>query len=395
MRRLSLLPGPVISTLTCSLRSSAAVVYSAEGFDPVRALRSVHEERCTAIHGVPAHFIAELEVLDAMKAHREHAGSPSDAPKLPAGVEPGETYDLTSLRTGLTSGSTVPIELMHRIINDIGSAGQTVVAGMTETSPVSFGCDVDAPIARRCETVGKIYPHAHARIIDPDDPQGKPLPVGEAGELCVAGYIIMKGYLNDPAKTAEVIVTFPDEPHITWIKTGDIATMDEEGYTRFVGRSKDIIIRGGGEYTPTRRAQRCMQRPADNLLLTLARALTENLFPVQVENCIDELPGIAQSAAVAVPDKRMGEAVGVFLGRSKSAAGRAITAAQVRQHVKDFLTPQSAPDWIWWLGEQGVDDEFPKTASGKVRKVDLRNLAVELMEKGIGRVGGAGTASKS
>lgn len=169
----------------------ASVVYAAEGFDPVRALRATSEERCTALHGVPTHFISELEVLDQIQAH---ASSPSSVP-LPPGARSGETFDFTPLRTGLTSGSTVPIELMHRIMDPrkLGAKEQTVVYGMTESSPVSFQCALDAPIDKRCETVGKVSAHTHAKIVAPEDRDGKPLPVGQPGEVCVAGYLVFQG----------------------------------------------------------------------------------------------------------------------------------------------------------------------------------------------------------
>ncbi|KDN37912.1 acetyl-CoA synthetase-like protein [Tilletiaria anomala UBC 951] len=334
----------------------ASVVYSAEGFDPVRALRAASEERCTAINGVPAHFISELEVLDdmALAATASSTGQGQTA-CLPKGIEQGESFDLSSLRTGLTSGSTVPIELMHRIMHTIGSREQTVAYGMTETSPVSFGCDVDAAVQQRCETIGRIYPHCHAKIVDPDDPDGKPLPVGQAGEVCTAGYIVMHGYWQEEAKTREVVQTHRDEPDIAWMRTGDMGIMDVDGYVRIVGRSKDVIIRGG-----------------------------ENLFPVMIENCVDELPGVMQSAAIAVPCPKMGETVGIFVGRAHGAEGKKLTRAQVRQYVKDNLSLQSAPDWIWWLGEDGVAEELPKTASGKVKKVDLRAWSKDLVEQRIG-----------
>ncbi|GAC98393.1 hypothetical protein PHSY_005987 [Pseudozyma hubeiensis SY62] len=222
----------------------ASVVYAAEGFDPLRSLRAVSEERCTAMHGVPTHFISELELLESA---REHAQDPARHP-LPQGMQEGETFDFSSLRTGLTSGSTVPIALMEALV-----------------SP-----DVDAPIVRRCETVGRVYPHVHAKIVSPDDSSGQPLPVGQPGELC--------GYWKDPQRTDEAMERHPDEPDIVWMRTGDIGIMDEEGYVRIVGRSKDVIIRGG-----------------------------ENLFPPNIENCIDRMEGIATNAVIAVPDEKYGE----------------------------------------------------------------------------------------
>ncbi|PWN51158.1 acetyl-CoA synthetase-like protein [Violaceomyces palustris] len=342
--------GLVLGNLAAWTHGSS-VVYAAEGFDPVRSLRAASEERCTALHGVPTHFIAQLEVLESLQEHYE---DPSKYP-LPQGVREGERFDLTPLRTGLTSGSTVPIELMKRIMDPkkMGAKEQTVVYGQTETSPVSFGCDIDAPVERRCETVGRIYPHAHAKIVDPNDPEGKVLPVGTAGELCTAGYIVMKGYYQEPEKTAEVLQRHQCEPEIQWMRTGDVAVMDEEGYVRIVGRSKDIIIRGG-----------------------------ENLFPVTIENCIDLLPGVATNAVIAVPDEKYGETVGVFISRGH---GTKVDSVTIRKHVKENVSGQSAPAWVWYLGEDGVPAEFPKTASGKIQKVILREWAKELVAQGQGK----------
>ncbi|SPO41579.1 related to Long-chain-fatty-acid--CoA ligase [Pseudozyma flocculosa] len=314
----------------------ASVVYAAEGFDPIRTLRAASQERCTALHGVPTHFITELEALQDVQ---DHVRDPEAYP-LPKGVNEGESFTFPNLRTGLTSGSTVPIELMKQIMDPhkFGAKAQTVVYGQTETSPVTFGCDIDAPIEKRCETVGKVYPHVHAKIVDPEDPAGKPLPIGVPGEICTAGYILMKGYWNDEARTEEAVARHPDEPDIRWMKTGDIGVMDEEGYVRVIGRSKDIIIRGG-----------------------------ENLFPIKIENCLDQLEGVASNAVIAVPDEKYGEAVGVFVLRSHHS--KPVEAAAIRSFVREHLGGQSAPQWVWFLGENGLADDFPKTASGKVQKV--------------------------
>lgn len=153
--------------------------------------------------------------------------------------------------------------------------------GMTETSPVSFGVARTASLEKRCQTVGTIYPHCHAKICEPDDPTGQPLPVNTPGELCTSGYIVMKGYWKDEEKTKEVVQVHKDElsgKEVTWMRTGDVAVMDEEGYVKIVGREKDVIIRGG-----------------------------ENIFPVVVENSIETLEGVGSSAVVAVPDERLGE----------------------------------------------------------------------------------------
>ncbi|PWY97346.1 acetyl-CoA synthetase-like protein [Testicularia cyperi] len=344
--------GLVLGNLAAWTHGSS-VVYAAEGFDAVRSLRAASEEQCTAMNGVPTHFIAELEVLEAMEEHRQ---DPTRYPR-PKGILEGESFDFSSLRTGLTSGSTVPISLMEALMSPqkLGAHEQTVVYGMTETSPVTFGCDRDAPVVRRCETVGRVYPHVHAKIVDPDDELGRPLPVGQPGELCTAGYVVMEGYWKDPKRTDEALERHPDEPDVVWMKTGDIGVMDEEGYVKIVGRSKDVIIRGG-----------------------------ENLFPVNIENCIDRMEGVASNAVIAVPDKKYGEAVGVFVVRSH--AEEAATPAAIRAHVKKLIGGQSAPQWVWFLGENGVPAEFPKTASGKVQKVIMRQWAKDFAEEGHGKV---------
>lgn len=225
----------------------SAILYTSEGFDPVRALRGSSEEKATALHGVPAHFIAELGILRQVKSAQE-TGHWDQVMKF--GVKKDEDWSF-NLRTGFTSGSTVPIELMRAIMDDnlLGAKEQTSVYGMTETSPVSFACDTQATVKRRCETVGRVIPHAHAKIVSPDDPDGKPLPIGEIGELCTAGYIVMQGYWNDPDRTNEVLEIHPDEPKITWMRTGDLAAIDQDGYAEIRGRVKDLIIRGGENLT--------------------------------------------------------------------------------------------------------------------------------------------------
>lgn len=222
-------------------------MFPSEGFDPVRALRASSEEKATALHGVPAHFVAELDVLKQVKAAQK-TGNWEQVLRL--GVKQNEEWTFC-LRTGFTSGSTVPIELMRSIMDPslLGSQEQTSVYGMTETSPVSFACDTRASIKRRCETVGRVIPHAHAKIVSPDDEEGKPLPVGEIGELCTSGYIVMKGYWNDEKQTNEVLQRHPDEPDILWMRTGDLGVLDKDGYAEIRGRVKDLIIRGGENLT--------------------------------------------------------------------------------------------------------------------------------------------------
>lgn len=264
-------------------------MYAAEGFHPTRALRAAAEEGATALHGVPAHFVAELDVLRRVRQARKElestlkdtavasgAGSCNSATAWPTDLDVLPTEDWHfKLRTGFTSGSTVPIEQMRAIMDDelLGATEQTVVygmyqrrrqryrtrtqtlnavslhvfpIGMTETSPVSFGCDTRADVEQRCKTVGRVVPHVEAKIVAPDDPAGMPLPVGAVGELCVSGYVIMEGgYWNDAERTREVLQEHSSEKGVTWMRTGDLGKMGEDGYTEICGRVKDLIIRGG------------------------------------------------------------------------------------------------------------------------------------------------------
>lgn len=340
--------------------AGACILYPAEGFNAVRALRAASEEGATAIHGVPAHFIAELDVLRRVRA-AERSGTWDRDLSQTLGIDQSERWTF-NLRTGFTSGSTVPIELMHAIMDPtlLGAKEQTVVYGMTETSPVSFGCDTGADVALRCETVGRVVEHVHAKIVSPDDEHGTALAVGQVGELCTGGYVVMDGgYWQDKAKTDEVLQIHADEPDIVWMRTGDLAVINEQGYTEIRGRVKDMIIRGG-----------------------------ENLTATGIENCIDTLAGVASSAAVAVPDDKMGETVGVFISRmttSDPQESQRLTPACVRAHVKEAMSGQNAPDWVWFMGQDDVPNEMPTTASGKVQKVILRQWARDLVQKGVGR----------
>lgn len=223
--------GLTLGNLAAWSRGSC-ILYPSEGFQPVRTLRAASQEKATAIHGVPAHFIAELDILRRVR-EAEKEGKWDEELTQKYGIEPEEKWKFC-LRTGFTSGSTVPIELMHAIMDDnlLGAKEQTVVYGMTETSPVSFACDTDAPVQSRCETVGRIVSHAHAKIVDPEDDTGKALPVGQVGELCTGGYLIMEGgYWNDAKKTDEVLQKHLDDPEIMWMRTGDLAVIHDDGYT--------------------------------------------------------------------------------------------------------------------------------------------------------------------
>ncbi|EAU81427.2 acyl-CoA synthetase [Coprinopsis cinerea okayama7 len=322
--------GLVLGNLACWTHS-ACIVYPSEIYDPAAIVDAVSKERCTALHGVPTHFLGVLAEVEKRKKE-------------------GEKLDFTNLRTGIAAGSPIPIDLMRRLISQINLTELTVAYGMTETSPVSFQTTSTDPLLKRVETVGRIMPHVKARIVSPD---GETVPIGVPGELLVSGYLLQKGYWGDAEQTEKVMKK--DKDGVLWMHTGDEAVMDEEGYVRIVGRIKDIIIRGG-----------------------------ENLFPVQIENTLTAHPSIKEAAAVSVPDSKYGEVVGAWIVREPGE--RPVTMQEVRDVVWKGMNPQNAPAWVWFIGEDGNPAELPKTASGKVMKHVLREWSKELAQKDVGRV---------
>ncbi|KIJ63176.1 hypothetical protein HYDPIDRAFT_113780 [Hydnomerulius pinastri MD-312] len=310
----------------------ACIVYASEIYDPEAIVDAVVQEQCTALHGVPTHF---LGVLADVKKRQEA----------------GEKLDLSRLRTGIAAGSPIPTDLMRQLIDKLNLVDLTVAYGMTETSPVTFQTTPADPIMKRVETVGKVQPHVRAKIINPE---GKIVPVGTPGELCVTGYCLQKGYWEDEEQTKQVMRQDPEDESTVWMHTGDEGIMDDEGYLRIVGRIKDIIIRGG-----------------------------ENLFPVQIENALTAHPSIREAAAVSVPDAKYGEVVGAWIILEP---GTTMSREEVRRAVSDHMNPQNAPAWVWFVGEGGNAQELPKTASGKVMKHILRKWSNDLVENNIGRV---------
>jgi len=236
--------GMVLGNLACTTHGTA-IVYPAEGFDPLATLQAVAEERCTGVHGVPTMFIAQLE-------HPDFA-----------------SFDLSSLRTGIMAGSPCPIEVMRRAVSQMHLAEITIAYGMSETSPVSFQTSFDDPLARRVSTVGHVHPHLEVKIVDP---QGRVVPRGVPGELCTRGYSVMLGYWNDDERTAQVI------DRARWMHTGDLAIIDAEGYCNIVGRIKDMVIRGG-----------------------------ENIYPREIEEFLYRHPKIQDVQVFGVPDPKFGE----------------------------------------------------------------------------------------
>lgn len=306
------IPVPFFHCFGCVLGNMAAVTHGStmviiEQFDPVKVLNAVQEEKCTALHGVPTMFIAELE-------HPEFA-----------------KYDTSTLRTGIMAGSTCPIEVMKKVISDMGASEITICYGQTESSPVITQTQTDDPIEKRVSTVGKPHPHVEVKIIDPAT--GMELPDGTPGELCTRGYHVMKGYYNDPVSTREAI----DEAG--WLHTGDIAVMDEEGYIDITGRIKDVIIRGG-----------------------------ENIYPREVEEFLYTHPGISDVQIVGVPDAKYGEELMAWIIPKQHTD---LNEEQVRAFCQGKISHHKIPKYI------NFTDAYPMTASGKIQKFKLRELSIE------------------
>lgn len=302
--------GMVMGNLAC-MTHGATAVFPSDAFEPIAVLETVQAEKCTALHGVPTMFIAEL-----------------DAPDF-------DQYDLSSLRTGIMAGSPCPAEVMRKVIANMHMNEVTIMYGQTETSPVNHMTAIDAPINKRCETVGKVGPHQEVKIIDAD---GNTLPLGEKGELCCRGYSVMQGYWNDEEKTAETI------DNANWLHSGDLAVMDEEGYVQIVGRIKDMIIRGG-----------------------------ENVYPREVEEFLYTHPDIQDVQVFGITDSKYGEEVCAWI---KAREGAALTEPSVKEFCKDKITHFKVPRHIRFV------DEFPMTVTGKVQKFKMRDaMTAELAEK--------------
>jgi fatty-acyl-CoA synthase len=296
--------GMVIGNLA-SLTSGAAMVYPGEGFDPLATLQTVQNEKCTTLYGVPTMFIAELD-------HPEFA-----------------KFDLSSLRTGMMAGAPCPIEVMKRVNNEMNMSEVTIGYGMTETSPASFQSAVDDPLERRVSTVGRIHPHVEVKIIDLE---GRVVPRGERGELCTRGYSVMLGYWDEPEKTAEVLDA------AGWMHTGDLATIDAEGYCNIVGRIKDMVIRGG-----------------------------ENLYPREIEEFLYRHPKIQDVQVFGVADDRYGEELCAWV---RIRAGETLTADELRAFCQGQIAHNKIPRYVEFV------EEFPMTVTGKIQKFLMRE-AVE------------------
>jgi len=297
--------GMVMGNLGC-LTHGSTMVYPAEAFDPLATLQAVSEERCTALYGVPTMFIAQLD-------HPEFA-----------------KFDLKSLRTGIMAGSPCPIEVMKKVQSQMNMSEVTIAYGMTETSPVSTQCATDDPVERRVSTVGQVLPHIEIKIVDTE---GKAVLRGETGEFCTRGYSVMKGYWNDSDKTAEAI----DEAG--WMHTGDLATMDEQGYVNIVGRLKDMVIRGG-----------------------------ENVYPREIEEFLYRHPKIQDVQVIGVPDPRYGEEICAWI---KLHDGKAATAEEIREFCRGEIAHYKIPRYIEFV------PEFPMTITGKIQKFVMREQTIK------------------
>jgi fatty-acyl-CoA synthase len=292
--------GMVIGNLA-AVTSGATMVYPGEGFDPLTTLETVEQEKCTTLYGVPTMFIAELDHPDFAK------------------------FDLSSLRTGMMAGAPCPIEVMRRVDQLMNMREVTIGYGMTETSPASFQSAVDDPLERRVSTVGRVHPHVEVKIVDLE---GRVVPRGVAGELCTRGYSVMLGYWDEPEKTAEVLDANG------WMHTGDIATIDAEGYCNIVGRIKDMVIRGG-----------------------------ENLYPREIEEFLYRHPKIQDVQIFGVADHRYGEELCAWI---RTRSGETLTAEEVRAFCQGQIAHNKIPRYVEFI------DEFPMTVTGKIQKFLMR-----------------------
>jgi fatty-acyl-CoA synthase len=289
-----------------SVTHGSCIVIPAPGFEPEATLRAVAGERCTSLYGVPTMFIAELD-------HPDFA-----------------SFDLTSLRTGIMAGSPCPVEVMKRVQRDMHMTEVAICYGMTETSPVSTQTRPDDSLERRVSTVGRPGPHIEVKVVDPDT--GLVVPRGEAGEFCTRGYSVTLGYWNEPDKTAEAIDA------ARWMHTGDLATMDEDGYCNIVGRIKDMVIRGG-----------------------------ENVYPREIEEFLYTHPDVADVQVIGVPDVRYGEELCAWV---VVRSGASLTEDEVREYCRGRLAHYKVPRYVVFT------DEFPMTVTGKVQKFKMRDDAI-------------------
>jgi len=303
--------GMVLGNLTCLTRG-ATMVYPSEGFDARSVLETVEAERCTALHGVPTMFIAELD-------HPEFS-----------------RFQLQSLRTGVIAGAPCPVELMKRLHAEMHLPEITIAYGMTETGPVSFQTSTHDPLERQVTTVGRVLPHTEVKIVDR---AGRVVPVGTPGELLTRGYCVMRGYWGDPGRTREAV-----DP-AGWMHSGDLATIDADGYCQIVGRIKDMVIRGG-----------------------------ENLFPREIEELLFQHPAVEDAQVFGVPNPKYGEELCAWI---RLREGHTTTEEEIRRFCQDRVAHFKVPRYIRFVRA------FPLTATGKAQKFVMREKMTE--ELGLGR----------
>ncbi|TDS79459.1 AMP-binding protein [Comamonas sp. JUb58] len=301
--------GMVLGNMACMTHGSA-MVYPNDGFDALTVLETVQAERCTGLHGVPTMFIAEL-----------------DHPRF-------AEFDLSSLRTGIMAGSPCPIEVMKRVVSQMHLSEITIAYGMTETSPVSCQSSTDTPLDKRVSTVGKVHPYLEVKIVSPET--GETVAPGQSGELCTRGYSVMHGYWGDEAKTREAI------DGDGWMHTGDLATMDAEGYVNIVGRIKDMVIRGG-----------------------------ENIYPREIEEFLYTHPQVQDVQVVGVPDSRFGEELCAWVIVK---AGQSLDAEALRSYCKGRVAHYKVPRYIEFV------EAFPMTVTGKIQKFKIREAMIESLK---------------
>lgn len=295
--------GMVLSVLAC-VSVGACMVFPGEAFDPLATMQAVSDERCTALHGVPTMFIAQLDHPDFRR------------------------FDFSTLRTGIMAGAPCPIEVMKRVVTDMHMTEVTIAYGMTETSPVSFQSATDDPLDKRVATVGRVQPHLECKVVDAT---GEIVPRGETGELCTRGYSVMRGYWDDDERTREAI-------RDGWMHTGDLATIDADGYCNIVGRVKDMLIRGG-----------------------------ENIYPREIEEFLFRHPKVQAVQVFGVPDPKYGEEVCAWIVLKP---GQTATEDDIRTFCRDQIAHYKIPRYIRFV------EEMPMTVTGKVQKFVMRDTMI-------------------
>jgi len=301
--------GMVLGNLACTTHG-ATIVLPEAAFDPIAVLETVEAERCTSLYGVPTMFIAELDHPDF------------------------DRFDLTTLRTGIMAGSTCPVEVMKQVVSRMHMDEVTICYGMTETSPVSTQTSQSDTLEQRVSTVGRVHPHVEIKIVDNET--GQTVERGQTGELLTRGYSVMLGYWDEPDRTATVI------DRARWMHTGDLATMDPDGYVDIVGRIDDLIIRGG-----------------------------ENVYPREIEEFLHMHPDIVDVQVTGVPDSKMGEEIMAWV---KPRSGATLSADDVRNFCRGRIAHFKVPRYVRFT------DEFPMTVTGKVQKFRMREMAREQPE---------------